>query len=137
MYEFGRCPYKAPRGNTVGVLTGVCSNAASLLISAPMARMPFVAAATTGILALDRCSQIGFIIRGMLIILLHRGSVGTDAIAYISRDGWVGLFHNARNTLQATQYSLRVPRVMPSRRCGDGPLSQAPTIYRLAPIPNL
>ena len=36
-------------------------------------------------LALDRCSQIVslFIIRGMLIILLHRGSVGTDAIAYI------------------------------------------------------
>ena len=43
IYEFGRCPYKAPYGNVVGVLTGVCSNAASLLISAPMARMPFVA----------------------------------------------------------------------------------------------
>ena len=72
------------------------------------------------LLALDRCSQIVslFIIRGMLIILLHRGSVGTDAIAYISRDGWVGLFHNARSTLRATPYSLLVSRVMYSRRFG-------------------
>ena len=68
------------------------------------------------LLALDRCSQIVslFIIRGMLIILLHRGSVETDAIAYISQ-GRVGgtLSQCTQQTLQAT-LSLRMAVVASS-----------------------